>query len=131
MIRPARLRLSRARGFDLQAASRALNGLDAVVVARPTAWGNPFVVGRDGTRAECVRLHRILMGGFECLTSKATLDQQDAALQHIRTHIGDLRGKNLACWCSLDGPCHADTLLEAANKPSRGTSSSDDEAEGA
>lgn len=26
-----------------------------------------------------------------------------------------LRGKNLACWCPLDGPCHADVLLEVAN----------------
>ncbi|WP_174851684.1 DUF4326 domain-containing protein [Youhaiella tibetensis] len=27
----------------------------------------------------------------------------------------DLAGRNLACWCSLDGPCHADTLLRIAN----------------
>lgn len=29
-----------------------------------------------------------------------------------------LRGKNLACWCALDQPCHADVLLELANGPS-------------
>ena len=40
--RPVRLRLSRAKGFDLQAVSRAANGLGAVNVARPTKWGNPF-----------------------------------------------------------------------------------------
>jgi hypothetical protein len=39
---PVRLRLSRAKGFDLQALSRATNGLPAVNVARPTRWGNPF-----------------------------------------------------------------------------------------
>jgi hypothetical protein len=27
-----------------------------------------------------------------------------------------LRGKNLACWCPLDQPCHADVLLELANQ---------------
>lgn len=27
-----------------------------------------------------------------------------------------LRGKNLACWCPLDQPCHADVLLEIANR---------------
>lgn len=27
----------------------------------------------------------------------------------------ELRGKDLACWCPLDGPCHADVLLEIAN----------------
>jgi hypothetical protein len=26
-----------------------------------------------------------------------------------------LRGRNLACWCPLDQPCHADVLLELAN----------------
>jgi hypothetical protein len=29
--------------------------------------------------------------------------------------IDRLRGKNLACWCRLDAPCHADVLLELAN----------------
>jgi hypothetical protein len=29
--------------------------------------------------------------------------------------LADLRGKNLACWCPLDQPCHADVLLELAN----------------
>lgn len=26
-----------------------------------------------------------------------------------------LRGKDLACWCPLDAPCHADVLLRIAN----------------
>jgi hypothetical protein len=30
--------------------------------------------------------------------------------------MADLRGKNLACWCPLDQPCHADVLLEIANR---------------
>lgn len=30
----------------------------------------------------------------------------------------DLRGKNLACWCPLDQPCHADVLIELANPQS-------------
>lgn len=29
--------------------------------------------------------------------------------------IGKLRGKNLACWCKKNEPCHADILLERAN----------------
>ncbi len=33
--------------------------------------------------------------------------------------LPDLRGKNLACWCRLDQPCHADVLLELANAPLR------------
>ncbi len=27
----------------------------------------------------------------------------------------ELAGRDLACWCPLDGPCHADVLLEVAN----------------
>lgn len=42
MTKPVRLQLSRRKGFDLQAVSRAANGLPAVNVARPAKWGNPF-----------------------------------------------------------------------------------------
>ena len=31
--------------------------------------------------------------------------------------VNELRGKNLACWCPLDAPCHADVLLKIANSP--------------
>jgi len=34
-----------------------------------------------------------------------------------KVDIATLRGKNLACWCPLDHPCHADVLLELANRP--------------
>jgi hypothetical protein len=33
--------------------------------------------------------------------------------------IDELRGKNLACWCPLDQPCHADVLLELVNRKRR------------
>lgn len=33
--------------------------------------------------------------------------------------ILELEGKDLACWCPLDQPCHADVLLELANNQSR------------
>ena len=35
--------------------------------------------------------------------------------RHIREALGELRGKDLACWCPLDQPCHADVLLDLAN----------------
>lgn len=35
----------------------------------------------------------------------------------LRGALPELRGKNLACWCALDQPCHADVLLELANRP--------------
>jgi hypothetical protein len=118
-IVPVRLRLSRAKGFDLQAHSRSVNGLPAVNVARPSPWGNPFVVGVDGTRAECVRLHGILLCGDDgrgmyCLSTKASVEAQRTARAQVVEHLADLRGKNLACWCPADAPCHADLLLKLA-----------------
>lgn len=116
MTRSIRLRLSRRKGFDLQAASLAANGLPAIVVARPGPWGNPFVVGIDGTREHCVEMYRAIIGlGGMCVTSKAPIERQRAALDHIARHAESLRGHNVACWCSLDGPCHGDVLLEIAN----------------
>jgi len=40
----------------------------------------------------------------------------DAARALLNKHLHELRGKNLACFCPLDQPCHADVLLELANR---------------
>jgi hypothetical protein len=115
---PVRLRLSRAKGFDLQAASRAVNGLAAVNCTRPGPFGNPFLVGRDGDRAYCVDLYKALLAGMIPLGKSAGPDDLLAARLRIIAGIDGLRGKNLACWCRLDGkPCHADVLLDVANGP--------------
>jgi hypothetical protein len=101
---PERIQLRRSRGW------RKPPG--AVVVARPTRWGNPFVVGRriDGMlvrdRAHAVELYRRLMADSpaECAAARS-----------------QLAGRDLACWCprlaadGSRGPCHADVLLEIAN----------------
>ena len=102
-MKPVRLQLSRKKGFDLQALSRATNGLPAVNVARPSKWGNPFKVGMDGDAAECVRLYREICIGEVNARGPRGLDK--------------LRGHNLACWCKPGEPCHADVILELANPP--------------
>ena len=53
--RPVRLRLSRQKGFRLQAASKAVNGLPAVSVGRPGRYGNPFTVGAPVSLAQALR----------------------------------------------------------------------------
>jgi hypothetical protein len=107
--RPVRIQLRRAKGWRMPA--------NTVKVDRTTPWGNPFVVGDDGTRAECVDLLERLAANFICIsTPSAHVDAQLAWLKHAKAHIGDLKGKNLACWCPLDQPCHADVLLLAANQ---------------
>lgn len=108
---PIRVRMSRAKGAKLPP--------NTVVVARPSPWGNPFVVGKHGTRAECVHLFKLMLTGSICVSKDhATSDAQLAYLKHAGTNLEQLRGKNLACWCTLDGPCHADALLEIANHAS-------------
>lgn len=122
---PVRLQLSRAKGFNLQAGSLAVNGLPAVKVDRSTKWGNPFIVGENGKREECLYLYKMLLSGHICLTSARRRTKQDtidhveaqkAAYRHVSRYLWRLTNKNLACWCPLDKPCHADVLLELANR---------------
>src|SRR4051812_25173857 len=74
----------------------------AVYVGRPTVYGNPFLVGRDGTRAEVIALYRRWIN-----------EPEQARLRKMVTQA--LRNKDLVCWCAPD-PCHADVLLEIANE---------------
>lgn len=115
MTIPVRLQLSRRKGFDLQALSHATNGLAAVNVARPFKHGNPFTIAFcqawfDATAAKArehaVELFRKWRAG--------ELDQ--TWTKKVRPPIDELRGQNLACWCPPGSPCHADVLLELANK---------------
>lgn len=108
---PRRIRLSRAKGWRMPE--------NTVKVARPTMWGNPFKIG-----------------GFRCTGAGVDYQQEpvsDAAtavrffrdalaiadrnFQNNEAIRRRLSGKNLACWCALDQPCHADVLLEIANAP--------------
>lgn len=71
----------------------------ATYIGRPGKWGNPFVIGRDGTRDEVVRKYRDYI-----LNSPSLI----AALP-------ELRGRDLVCWCAPCA-CHGDVLLELANR---------------
>lgn len=91
--KPVRVQLSRRKGWRMPE--------NTVSVARPTKWGNPFRVDGNMTRGEAVEMYRTLAEFGEGLAVHAQ---------------AELSGKNLACWCPLDQPCHADVLLELANK---------------
>lgn len=106
---PIRIQRRRAKGWRMPEG--------AVYVGRGSPWGNPFVVGRDGTAAECVQLYAALLGGLICISAKAGAIEQRAVLDHARAHLQDLRGRDLACWCRPGAPCHADLLLDLANGP--------------
>ena len=85
----------------------------AVYVGRPTKWGNPFVVGKY---APFVRRQQVKDNAHAVALFRETF--------HFPVSVGPairhLRGKNLACWCPLDQPCHADVLLEWANRGTPG-----------
>ncbi len=134
MIVPVRLRLSRARGFRLQEASRALNGLPAAVVSRPGRFGNPFLCTAPHDcllkPCNCCPVGRCCVIQFRRYAEAGIAGRPDptgsiaVALDAQRGYperralvdgLPDLAGRNLACWCAPDKPCHADVLLELAN----------------
>jgi Domain of unknown function (DUF4326) len=100
--RPIRLRLSRAKGFDLQLESRRANGREAVSVGRPGRWGNPFrITAARSAEAAVNAFHAALLAG-----------ELGFGAAEVKALLG---GRNLACWCAPDAPCHADILLDIAN----------------
>src|SRR5579871_6957414 len=94
---PRRIQLSRTKGWRIPA--------NTVVVSRPSKWGNPFRVDNMHSRLDCVRSYERWIVG----TAKGAVTADNARRE--------LRGRNLACWCPLGGPCHADILLKIANGP--------------
>lgn len=98
---PTRIRRERTKGWRKPEGS--------VMVSRPHRWGNPFLLGDFDSPQECVDRFR------DWLLS-------DAPTEHVerhawmRQHIAELRGKSLGCYCPLDAPCHADVLLQLANR---------------
>ena len=105
---PIRVQRRRTKGFKLP--------INTVCVTRGTKWGNPFIVGIHGTKEECLKSFKILCSGYLCMSiSKPTIDTQKKYMETIKNNLQELRGKNLACFCSLKDDCHADLLLEWAN----------------
>ena len=72
-----------------------------VYIGRPSKWGNPFQVGVDGTRLECIEKYRDYLWE-QIKNNQISLEELSA-----------LHNKTLGCWCSPK-PCHGDELLKAA-----------------
>lgn len=91
---------------------------NTVYVGRPTKWGNPYALGDESAFIG----ERPVLGIEEPLTRGDAAQLFDLALQggHLDLTTDQVRaglaGRNLACWCPLDQPCHADVLLELANR---------------
>ena len=123
MSQPTRIQLSRRKGFRLQEVSMALNGLPAVKVARPGKWGNPYRVINDNADEVVARFRRLFEGPpsrFRHMLLGIASGRPgigEGAILDMKLSLPELRGKNLACFCSLDQPCHGDVLLELSNAP--------------
>jgi hypothetical protein len=117
-VKPQRMQLSRKAGYNLQAASRALNGLPAKRITRPGKWGNPFTIEdtakRYGLDPDAAQAKAVELCGQWL---KGTLDPSlFPAEPPSRAEIrAELAGHNLACWCRPGSPCHADVLISLAN----------------
>lgn len=72
---------------------------DGVYIGRPSKFGNRFVIGQHGSRADVITKY------------EAWLNTQPALIEAAKR---ELRGKNLVCWCAPQA-CHGDVLLRIAN----------------
>jgi hypothetical protein len=70
-----------------------------VYIGRPSKWGNPFVIGKDGSREEVIAKYRKYI-----MTRKDLLDS-----------LGELEGKRLGCFCAPLA-CHGDVLVELVSR---------------
>ncbi len=69
---------------------------------KASVWGNPFVIGKDGTREEVMVKYRTwLLADCDLLE-----------------RLSELKGKVLGCWCAPEA-CHGDILSELANRVDR------------
>lgn len=115
---PERIQRQRTKGWRMPE--------NTVYVGRPSQWGNPYRVGDIWDQAWVWDLPswedaKTIDGETRITPALAKemfaawfpmLNDNSVSREYIRT---TLRGKNLACWCPLDQPCHADVLLEIAN----------------
>jgi hypothetical protein len=108
---PERIQRKRTKGWSKGS---------AVIVSRPSRWGNPCKVGvmqemgyHDPHAAAAENFQRWLAGA----RFVAPTDEADRRRERILTDLHLLRGKDLACTCPPARVCHADVLLHRANMP--------------
>ena len=92
MEKPIRIQRKRTKGWKMPE--------NTIYVGRGSKWGNPYKIDTMMSRETCLQMygdHLKFMEDEGCFKKQ------------------ELKGKNLACWCSLNESCHADKLLTWAN----------------
>jgi hypothetical protein len=69
-------------------------------ITRRGIWGNPYIIGRDGTRAEVIEKYR----------------QSIIGVPELMAQLGELKGKRLGCVCKPLA-CHGDVLVQLLEEP--------------
>ena len=85
----------------------------AVHVARPGKWGNPIKVPAH------LRKDPVYLASVVAKFRAGVLSTERTGIWEnypSTAELATLRGKDLMCWCPLNLPCHADALLELANR---------------
>ena len=102
-----RVQLQRVKGWRIPP--------NTVKVARGTRWGNPYRIGmwRGYLREDAISDYRHWLRRDFTHRSAEGVFGKPPTEEEIREH---LKGKDLACWCPLSRPCHADVLLEICQK---------------
>ena len=101
MMSPKRIQRKRTPGWRLPEG--------AICVDRSSKWGNPYHIGAPDP---------MFTGNILTAEDAVRMFEWYAVAQLFRDphHFDALRGNDLACFCPLDQPCHADVLLRLANK---------------
>lgn len=105
---PKRIQRKRTRGWRMPG--------NTVYVGRPSKWGNPFPVGGFGPLGRSAIDPKGACGLFQDMLD----DPEFRAACDYPDDLSGLKEKNLACWCPLDQPCHADILLKIVNGEENG-----------
>jgi hypothetical protein len=75
----------------------------SIYIGRPSIFGNPFYLGRDGTRAQVIEKY------------ETYLRDRIAKDAKFRAEVKALHGKVLSCWCK-PLTCHGDVLAKVAEE---------------
>jgi hypothetical protein len=117
---PQRIQRQRTKGWRMPEGT--------LYVGRNTRWGNPLLPQMWGLQ-RTIDVYRDMVLGIWNPDHFSDCDDQDYAIVYqlvsnwkdridghpLEAARFELRGHNLACWCPLDQPCHADVLLALAN----------------
>lgn len=115
--KPERIQRRRVKGWRMPPG--------AEYVGRPTFWGNPYHITQappmwDPAFARKMGLppkwgRKAAVECFELMLASGWRMHRPPGFQIVERAMLELAGKDLACWCRLDQPCHADVLLKYAN----------------